>query len=182
MIYVASSLRLEMLRDCDQLEPLKPAWTALAHSQSYATPFQTSDWLLTWWKHFGGGELRVFVFRNGDQLAGLVPCFLHEWQGRRQLTLLGSGISDYLEPLLAPQYRAEILELLSSSLREMPGWDVCDWQDLSSPTALAGLGESQEDTPCSEILITGDWEDFYNARPRGLRRNLRRYAEKARRD
>jgi CelD/BcsL family acetyltransferase involved in cellulose biosynthesis len=62
----------------------------------------------------------------------------------------------------------------------MPDWDICDWQDLSSPTALEGIGHVQDDIPCSEILIAGRWDDFYHARPRGLRRNLRRYAEKAR--
>jgi CelD/BcsL family acetyltransferase involved in cellulose biosynthesis len=107
------------------------------------------------------------------------------WEGRRQLTLLGSGISDYLEPLIAAADRAEILQTLSTHLEGRLDWDVCSWQDLSSPTLLAELPVSvtsmrvMEDMPCTEVPIMGNWEMYCRARPRGLRRNLRRYAEKA---
>ncbi len=52
------------------------------------------EWLLTWWWHFGSGRLRVMVFRQMGEVAGVLPCFLHPWNGRRQLTLVGSGITD----------------------------------------------------------------------------------------
>ena len=126
------------------------------------------------------------AFRNGDDLIAIIPCFLHHWQGRRQLTLLGSGISDYLEPVISAESMPNVLELLSNYLRGTADWDVVDWQDLSAPTRLTELTPVEfsirvsDDTPCSEILIAGGWDDFYRERPHGLRRNLRRYADKAR--
>ena len=59
------------------------------------------------------------------------------------------------------------------------GSDVCDWQDLSVETPLQALGEASDDTPCSQIRFGRSFEDFLTERPKDLRRNLRRYKEKA---
>lgn len=186
MITAATGLRLEVIGDLESLSALKHEWTTLVEVSAASTPFHTPEWLLTWWKHFGSGELRVFACRQGCALLGILPCFLHTWEGRRQLTLLGSGISDYLEPLMAPGSAPELFDLLSGYLLGASNWDVCDWQDLASPTPLAGLAQTglcvriADEIPCSEISIAGTWDDFCRDRPHGLRRNLRRYAEKAR--
>ncbi len=111
-------------------------------------------------------------------LVGLIPCFLHEWQGLRQLTLIGAGISDYLDPPLTAR---EIIELLKKHLETNPHWDICSWQDLSanSPLAQAFPTHVSEDTPCSAIALQGSFDEYWRNRPHGLRRNLRRYGEKA---
>jgi len=51
--------------------------------------------------------------------------------------------------------------------------------DLSLCTPLQGLGPVSEDTPCSRLPLEGSFETFLAARPKDLRRNLRRYREKA---
>lgn len=119
-------------------------------------------------------------------MIGLVPCFLHEWEGRRQLTLIGSGISDYLEPVMEPTFHQEIVDCFRDHLAEGRDWDICDWQDLSSGTPLGGVGSSgglrvqcQPDSPCSAIAIEKSFAEFWAERPAGLRRNVRRYREKA---
>lgn len=180
MSRIASGLDLELIRDYAQLLELRNAWNTLVEAHPVSTPFHNPDWLITWWENFGSGELRVFVFRDGGELTGIIPCFLHDWQGHRQLTLLGSGISDYLEPLIHHDYIAELLNVLSDYLHRASDWDVCDWQDLYSPTPLAKLGQVHGDISCSEVPIVGCWNDFFRKRSHGLRRNLRRYTDKAR--
>ncbi|MBV8572238.1 MAG: GNAT family N-acetyltransferase [Acidobacteriaceae bacterium] len=186
MIHSANVLELDVAGDIARLNDLAGEWSALARALPNATPFQTPEWLLTWWKHFGSGELRAFIFRRERALAGIVPCFLHHWEGRRQLTLLGSGISDYLEPLFLPECQCDILESLSAGLHALGDWDLCCWQDLDAGTPLGGLTSPlwgtalQHDTPCTEIRLMHDWTRYFGALPRGLRRNLRRYADKAR--
>lgn len=133
------------------------------------------EWLVTWWSHFGSGRLRTLVFREDGQVAGVLPCFLHEWQGRRQLTLLGSGVTDYLDPVLPEGAAAKVRE----ALRQWSDWDLCDWQDLSRHTPLAALGEVRDLVPASAVHLSGGFEEFLAARPKDLRRNLRRYREKA---
>jgi CelD/BcsL family acetyltransferase involved in cellulose biosynthesis len=150
------------------------------------TPFQFPQWLFTWWKHFGNGQLQVLVFREKNEIVGIVPCFRHSWNGLRQMTLIGSGISDYLEPAINSAHCPAILNHLRNHLEADLEWDVCDWQDLSAKTPLAGLRSNgnfkliaSPDVSCTEIRLTGNFDEFRSALPKNLKRNLRRYREKA---
>ena len=172
-------IAVELIDNSARLEAFRAEWADLAHELTPATPFQTPEWLLTWWTHFGSGKPHVLVFRNEGRAAGVAPCFLHSWNGRRQLTLIGSGVTDYLDPLLDPRYIEQILDQLKQHLIGWAEWDVCDWQDLGADSPLCALGGSREDTPGSRIGLSGSFEDFLAKRPKDLRRNLRRYREKA---
>jgi CelD/BcsL family acetyltransferase involved in cellulose biosynthesis len=170
---------LEVIENTARLREFEPEWSRFVARVSPATPFQMPEWLATWWSHFGSGDLRVMVFRQGAEVAGVLPCFRHEWNGRRQLTLVGSRVSDYLDPLFEPQSVAGILEQVGRQLNSWTDWDMCDWQDLSRGTPLQVLGTALEETPCSALALDQPFEDFLATRPKDLRRNLRRYREKA---
>src|SRR5579875_630664 len=182
-------MRLEVIDTFGGLEQIRGEWAAFERTVEGRTPFQSPEWLLTWWRHFGSGELQMLVFRAECAMAGVVPLFRHEWQGRRQLTLMGSGISDYLEPAIAPEHRNEVIERLRRYLVESDDWDICDWQDMGraaiaglaaeAGSALTGIGRLQEDTPCSEIRLSGEFEEYWAHRSKDLRRNLKRYGQRA---
>jgi CelD/BcsL family acetyltransferase involved in cellulose biosynthesis len=126
----------------------------------------------------------VFVFRD-QQCVGVVPCFLHDWDGSRQITLAGSGISDYLDPILAPKFEEEIVAELGQQLRSTGDWDICNWQDLGRNTPFSWLAsvfplETRDETICSEVALPQDFDEYWQQRPRHLRRNIKRYSEKAR--
>lgn len=117
---------------------------------------------------------------------GVVPCFRHHWNGLRQMTLIGSGISDYLEPAIDPRYCPAILDQLRNHLAEDQEWDVCDWQDLSVETPLSRLRSdggfelaASPDVACTEIALKGSFDEFRAGRSKDLKRNLRRYRQKA---
>ena len=173
-------MELEIVDSFSRLENLRGEWSTLLDGIERITPFQTPEWLLTWWRHFGNGQLHVAVFRHGGEMTAIVPCLLHDWNSRRQLTLLGSGVSDYLEPPIAPKWKAEVIEILRTHLLANREWDFCDWQDLDTGSPLAALAAVQDDTPCSEIKLTGSFENYWACRGKDLRRNLRRYGERAR--
>ncbi len=181
-----SVLALEVIDNFQRLSALKPEWSSFADTIPGITPFQLPEWLLTWWKHFGNGTLHALVFRDNHSIVGVVPCFRHEWNGLRQITLIGSGVSDYLEPGIDAQHCSAVISHLRAHLEADTDWDVCDWQDLSAGTPLAQLGAGAKfetilspDAPCSEIRLSGSFEQFRNARPKDLKRNLRRYRQKA---
>ncbi len=180
-------LSLEVIGQFAELLQLKTEWSQLLESSPEVTPFQLPAWLLTWWRHFGGSELHTFVFRNSSKLVGIIPCFRHEWEGKRQLTLLGSGISDYLEPAIGEAHHAEAMNVLAEFLRRDRDWDICNWQDLNVNTPLQLLTSGDEftvslqpDTDCAETIFRGGFGQWYERRPHGLRRNVRRYLERAR--
>jgi CelD/BcsL family acetyltransferase involved in cellulose biosynthesis len=179
-------LTVEIVDDFSLLLRKKAEWSSFAETLPDLTPFQLPDWLLTWWRHFGSGQLLVFIFREREEIAAIVPCFRHEWAGRRQITLIGAGLSDYLEPGIARRHCPEVLRLLAEQLREDRCWDVCNWQDLGEGTPLRSLPSDglrlavETDVECTEIPIHDGFEQWCDQRPHGLRRNLRRYLEKAR--
>jgi CelD/BcsL family acetyltransferase involved in cellulose biosynthesis len=179
-------LTLEVMDSVSLLLDIEAEWSAFARTLPGITPFQLPQWLLTWWRHFGNGQLHVLVFHEKDAMVGIVPCFRHQWNGLRQLTLIGSGISDYLEPAIDSHHCPAILDRLRIHLEADMDWDVCDWQDLSSNTPLIALksdgkfeSAASSDISCSEIRLSGTFEEFRNARPKDLKRNLRRYRTKA---
>jgi CelD/BcsL family acetyltransferase involved in cellulose biosynthesis len=179
-------IETEIVDNLSRLDELTSDWSALARSIESITPFQLPEWLITWWAHFGGGQLHIMVFRDGHKLVGVVPCFLHEWNNKRQMTLIGSGISDYLEPPIDPNYTQQVLEALQGHLAACPDWEVCDWQDLSCDTPLQNVAPGNsvdvrvgEDVPCSEVRFSGTFDEFWSGRPKDMRRNLRRYTQRA---
>lgn len=172
-------MTLEIIDDFAKLLNFQAEWSAFAQRASSVTPFQLPEWLLVWWRHFGSGRLHVLVFRESGDLAGVVPCFLHPWTGLRQMTLIGSGVSDYLDPVIAPEYGATLIEQLKNHLESNSDWDVCNWQDLSFETPLKAIAsEVIEDTPCGEISLSGTFEKYWAARPKSLRQNVRRDRQK----
>ena len=176
-------MNLEVIDDVAELVHLHDQWTELVDKIPTSSPFHSPEWLITWWQHFGSGGLHVITFRT-DRLVGLVPCFLHEWAGRRQLTLIGSGISDYLEPPILSEYRTAVIESLSQHLDEWTEWEVLNWQDLSADSAFRSMAADcglslESDAPCSLVSLTGSFEAYWLARPGHLRQNTRRDRAKA---
>jgi CelD/BcsL family acetyltransferase involved in cellulose biosynthesis len=176
---------IDVIDNVNDFTALAEEWEQLLERTAGVTPFHLPAWQLTWWRHFGSGRLRVFVFRESGRLTGIAPCFLHNWNGRRQLTLIGSGISDYLEPAIEREHAHAVIELLKENLQSREEWDVCDWQDLDADSPLATLSgnrlhvEIRQDQPCSRIPLTGMFRDFWHARGKDLRRNVRRYGLRA---
>jgi CelD/BcsL family acetyltransferase involved in cellulose biosynthesis len=172
-------LAVQRIESAKDLQEFENEWRRFLARIPSPTPFQSPEWLSTWWGHFGSGQLRTLVFRDGAAVVGVLPCFLHAWNGKRQLTLLGTGVSDYLDPVFDPLHVPEIIESLRAELRRCTDWDLCDWQDLSAGSPLEQVGVTSPDTPCSSVHLDGTYEAFLTERPKDLRRNLRRYKQRA---
>src|SRR5215469_12720482 len=64
-------IRVEFISGPRRLEQLETEWRALWSAIPSATPFQSPDWILPWWRHYGEGRLFSFACWSDDQLAGL---------------------------------------------------------------------------------------------------------------
>lgn len=122
---------------------IEPEWRELWNRAPGATPFQSPEWLLPWVRHlWGGGKLLVLALRSGSRLEALAPFFL--WGYERQpksvtLSFLGSGISDYLDILAAPETAQEAAGRILHWLADANGeWDICDLQELRPESPLLG--------------------------------------------
>jgi CelD/BcsL family acetyltransferase involved in cellulose biosynthesis len=179
-------VQVEVIDAVKELSDFTSEWLAAAEQMRCITPFQLPYWQLCWWRHFGSGELHTLVLREGGSIAGILPAFLHPWNGRRQVTLIGSGISDYLDPPVLPQFGNAVTCALASHLETWADWEICDWQDLSSSTPLAEMSSARglrvsvaSDVPCAVLSLPVSLHEFWAARGKELRRNVIRYRKKA---
>jgi len=134
-------LRAEVVSDLASVEAES---SALCDESRAGNVFLSPQWLLPWWKHFGGGrEVCAIALRDGDRLAGFLPLFRENVrEGGVPITrvaFLGDGETgcDYLDVLAAPGREAEVREAALAALGTIE-WDLCDLDGLwrESPTAL----------------------------------------------
>src|SRR5574338_416491 len=129
------------------------SWNALVEQSVADTPFSRYEYLSEWWKTRGGGEwknleLVLVSARENDQLIGIAPLFLTEYDGQRALMLVGSiEISDYLDLIVReqdlPRFVSGLFDFLLSSFQDR--WSAIDWYNLpDSSSTLAALKAEAE--------------------------------------
>lgn len=129
----AQSLECEFIGSVLRLEELEEDWRELWSSLADATPFQSPDWLLPWWKHFGEGSLFSFAFWDGGRLVGLAPLYIFRspTEPTRKLFLLGTGNSDYMDVVFDPIWRTQCWNALIGEIQNRSEcWDICSLQRL----------------------------------------------------
>ncbi len=92
-------LSCAIVSDLAEAERLRPDWNALLGRTAQPELTQTPDWLLTWWRVYGGlqgRQLRLGLFHDAGRLIGLAPLLRRRhWYGGglpfRRLEFLASG-------------------------------------------------------------------------------------------
>jgi CelD/BcsL family acetyltransferase involved in cellulose biosynthesis len=124
---------ISSLTTVDDLERLRPEWTALFESSRVPNPFAHPDWLILWAQHFADPfDLYVLAIRSGNELVGVAPFF------RRSVSLVGgrvtclrmlgggrnSKLTEMPQVLTAPRQSRRILRALVGHLCANGGdWD-----------------------------------------------------------
>ncbi len=158
---------IEEVVSLEALEALRPAWGALWSRLPDATPFQSPDWLIPWWRHIGEGELMTLAFRSPEDgaLAALLPLYVYrQADGVRSLFPLGIATTDYLDALVAPEHRSAVLPRIGAELAARARrFDICEWPQLRPGSALleapAPEGWADEVTagdPCPVLTLPRD--------------------------
>jgi CelD/BcsL family acetyltransferase involved in cellulose biosynthesis len=176
------------------------SWNALAEQSISDTPFSRYEYLSEWWKTLGGGEwqsaeLALITANEDDQLVGIAPLFITEYDGQRALMLVGSiEISDYLDMIVREQDLARffsgLLDFFISSSADK--WAALDWYNLpdDSPTLAALKAESEKRgwthheevyRPTPRIPLNGSFNEYLaridKKQRHEIRRKMRRAAE-----
>jgi CelD/BcsL family acetyltransferase involved in cellulose biosynthesis len=175
-------------------------WNALVEQSIADTPFSRHEYLSEWWKTLGGGEwksaeLVLVSAHENDQLIGIAPLFIADYDGQRALLLAGSiEISDYLDLIVRegdlPRFLSGLLDFLISSAPDH--WSALDWYNIpdSSPTLAALNAEAAQRgwthhqevyRPTPRIPLNGSFEDYLarvdKKQRHEIRRKMRRAAE-----
>jgi len=117
--------QVERLTTLEAVESIAEPWSELLATSRADSLFLTPEWLTTWWKHCGSGELAVHAVRYGRDLLGIAP--LRAAPSRscapihaRAYQLLGTGNagSDYLDLVVRPARRNQTLDVLATTLAQ----------------------------------------------------------------
>jgi CelD/BcsL family acetyltransferase involved in cellulose biosynthesis len=187
-----SRLRVEVVTSLAELERLRPAWMGLWRRARVATPFQSPDWLVPWWRHIGEGELLTIAARDEAEgrLVGLAPLYLYaQANGERAVFPLGIATTDYLDALAAPGWEAAVMSVVFDRLAELSSrWDACEWPQLRPGSVLLEgappPGWTDETAPgegCPVLPLPPAPEELRGVVPPRMLQNLRTARHRAER-
>jgi CelD/BcsL family acetyltransferase involved in cellulose biosynthesis len=138
-------ISIELTVTAGGLSALEPEWAA-TWKDTGATPFQAPAWLVPWWNAYACGQLCVIACREGRDLIGLAPLFIVQRarDGPREVRLLGTGNTDYLDVVVRPGYEHACMDAVASVLAERDDWDVCHLGNLRPSSSLLALPMARE--------------------------------------
>jgi len=182
--------QVEEINDVARLARYRLLWKALLGQTAGSTFFQSLDWLLVYWKHFGHGQrLRVLVGWDGDRPVGILPLVVRREKTRagevRVLTYPLHDWGTFYGPI-GPD-PAAMLRLGMEHVRRTPrDWDLLDlrWIDeegadhgqTDESMVSAGLAPHRQAWDRAAVLdIAGTWDDYWRSRTSKWRESVRRY-------
>jgi len=178
-------MAVDTLRSFEELQRLEPEWHELLYRAPDATPFQSPEWLLPWWSHFGGQEMFAVTVRDGDRLEALAPLYVlrDDDSGESLGMLLGTGNSDYLDAVVASGGESLFGAIADADCQL---WDLQQLRP-SSPLLTSKLPDGWSDNvmdhdPCPILPIDGAGDELENLISMHFRKKIRYYRRALERD
>ncbi|HEY3580113.1 MAG TPA: GNAT family N-acetyltransferase, partial [Pyrinomonadaceae bacterium] len=173
------ALAIREIESLDELDSIRADWLALWRSLPAVTPFQSPDWLIPWWKHFGVDRLRVVVLLDEERVVGIAPLFV---DADSRLRLVGTGNTDYMDILAEdPKCTSVVFKYLCRNRT----WDEIDFENLRHDSPLLTTSTCpdvseyvEEQDACPVLCLPACADDFITSLPRQLQHNLNYYRRK----
>ena len=171
-------MSVEILDKVEQLQEVAGRWEALWRRDTNATPFQSPQWLLPWWKHFGSDTPHVIASSTHGETNGeidaLAPLYIlrDDDSGESLGLFLGTGNSDYLDVL---GDASSLIEPIAHADCQL--WDLQQLRPSSSLLTASlpdGWSDNVEDQdPCPVLPIENAGDELQNLLSTHARKKLR---------
>ncbi len=174
-------MAVETLTSFEELQSLEGPWTELWRRHPSATPFQSPQWILPWYRHFGSGEILTIAARQNGALEAIAPLLIlrdDDDPSESLGMLLGSGNSDYIDVLTSDdRFAGTLLSRLASADCAM--WDLQQLRS-NSPLLRAAPPDGWDDVVedhdvCLVLPIEGAGQNLENLASTHFRKKLRYY-------
>ena len=173
-----SSLRIFEIEDQAGFLTFGAEWRRLFEATPDATPFQSWEWLSTWWSHFGRGRPLVLVALEGATPIGAIALTETHYRHTplRLLQWMGAPHADYND-FVGGRRRDECATAFIRHLSGPSRWHVCDLSDLRAGTlasfsAQLGVG-SCESRPSVTALLPPTRAEFDRSLSSKLRTSMK---------
>ena len=177
-------MAIHEIRTARELLSLRSDWLALWKRSSTATPFQSPDWVIPWWQHFGTGRLCVLALMKAGELLGLAPLFVNG-EEQSSLRFVGTGNTDYLDVLLDDSASHDSVPALFNYICETRSWLRADLENLRADSPLLKTKSCrevreyiEEQDACPVLSLPACAEDFVESLPQQLKHNVSYYRRK----
>ena len=181
--------RVVEINSAEELSNYRLLWTHLLGQTRGATFFQSLDWLLAYWRHYGSEQhMRVLIVYSCHEPIGILPLVV-----RRERTRLGSvrvltypldGWGSFYGPL-GPHPTATLLAGMGHIARTPRDWELLDlrWVDRHqldhgrTGRAMQSVGFQGQRQPWTRVSLVDcrrGWDSYWNNRPSKFRSNVRR--------
>ncbi len=132
-------IQIEEFRTLPALIQVRNEWLELWRASQRATAFQSPQWLFAWWKYFADKrELCVFTAHRNGNLVGIAPLCIDSVVegGIIEARFIGSGISDYLDFVLADTQSSEIAGAMLDAIFASTHLDVLTLESLPADSPV----------------------------------------------
>ena len=186
-----ASVTMQCVQDVTSFRGLEQEWQRLHARCPDATPFNTWEWLFSWWQAYGGARrLRLLTCRSDGELVGVAPLCVSTENTRlgthcEVLRFVGDGSfdSDYLGFLILPAAYARVMEHIAEWLSQDKGWHVMVLSELPDRSPLPGVLRDYaqrlrlrcriEYRSCGVLDLPRSLEDYLRERQSRFRTKLR---------
>ncbi len=180
------------INDPDTLANHRLLWGKLLSLTPRATFFQSLDWLLDFWRHFGQGcDFRILVVSAPDEPIGILPLYVRSQPSRlgamRVLTYPLLDWGTFYGPI-GPNPTATLIAGLGHLRRTPRDWDLLElgWVNAAvdrgrTRRAMSAKGFEPLEGPTRQVALVnlaGTWDDYWAARTSRWRNNVRRSEKK----
>lgn len=174
----APGVRLETVSTESDFARLAGPWDELVRAMPRPSPFLLHDWLLEWWRHYGGeAALAVQVAYRGERLIGALPLCIRHRSGLRVSEFLGGSWAALADLLVAPgEDKAALAELVD---RAASGSDFANLFGLPGSSRLVAVLPPNalrlvERLEAPVLDLSPGWDAVYAAKTTSKARNDRR--------
>jgi len=182
---------VECVVDPALFRSLRGEWQDLFSRCPRATPFNSWDWLFSWWQAYGAGRpLRVVLVRVDGTLVGIAPLYIGQERTPlrtpcRVMRFIGDGTfdSDHLGFLIDPFRESVVMRQFEDWLRRSRDWDVLALREIDGDSGLVpamqdvarslGLRFRSEESVCAVLDLPASYEEFLQARQSRFRTKAR---------
>ena len=187
----AMPVSMECAQDTASFRCLEKEWQQLHAQYPGATPFNSWEWLFSWWQIYGSArKLRLLTWRSGSALVGVAPlCVSMERTALGTecavLRFIGDGTfdSDYLGFLILPTAYSLVIDRFGEWLTRNTEWHAMVLSEMPDrspvPASLREFAQRLrlqsriEYRSCGVLELPASLDDYLKTRQPRFRTKLR---------